>query len=114
MKQILVDPYIRKAKLVKIVDGDTIDVLVDLGFNTYRKIRLRLSRVNTKEMKNGGKIWKEFTQNWFANNVDVVIKTNKDRKDKWSRYLAEVFINDRSLVDDLIVAGCPLYKKAGT
>ena len=37
------------AKVVKVVDGDTVDLLIDLGFNISTKIRGRLANVNTPE-----------------------------------------------------------------
>lgn len=39
------------SKVIKIVDGDTIDVLVDLGFNIHIKTRVRLSGINAPESR---------------------------------------------------------------
>jgi micrococcal nuclease len=44
------DNYIRKAKCINVVDGDTIDVDIDLGFYTSIRQRFRLLRVNTPEV----------------------------------------------------------------
>ena len=41
--------YNYKAKVVKVVDGDTVDLLIDLGFNISTKIRGRLADVDTPE-----------------------------------------------------------------
>lgn len=43
------DNYTRVAEVQKIVDGDTIDVLVYCGFRRYSSERLRLARINTPE-----------------------------------------------------------------
>ena len=40
-----------KAKIIKVVDGDTVDAMVDLGFSIYRKIRIRLYGVNAPESR---------------------------------------------------------------
>ena len=43
--------YEYKCELIKVVDGDTIDVLIDVGFSTYRKERVRLYGINTPECR---------------------------------------------------------------
>ena len=43
--------YTYKAKLVKVVDGDTIDVTIDLGFDVSVKKRIRLVGINTPECR---------------------------------------------------------------
>ena len=39
------------AKLIKVVDGDTIDAMVDLGFNTFKKVRIRMHGINAPESR---------------------------------------------------------------
>ena len=43
--------YIYKAKCERVVDGDTIDANIDLGFDTWKKIRIRLVGVNAAESR---------------------------------------------------------------
>ena len=43
--------YIYKAKCERVVDGDTIDAIIDLGFDTWKKIRIRLVGVNAAESR---------------------------------------------------------------
>jgi micrococcal nuclease len=38
-------------KILKVIDGDTVDVLVDLGFHTYLEKRVRLSGINAPEIR---------------------------------------------------------------
>jgi len=45
------DKYIYRAKLDRVVDGDTIDALIDLGFNTHVKKRIRFMGVDTWESR---------------------------------------------------------------
>lgn len=40
-----------KAKVVRVVDGDTVDALVDLGFDIHKKIRIRMVGINTPESR---------------------------------------------------------------
>ena len=44
--------YFYHGEIKKVIDGDTVDVLLDLGFSTFRLVRCRLARVNTPELKN--------------------------------------------------------------
>ena len=43
--------YIYNAKLDRVVDGDTVDATVDLGFDTWKHIRVRLVGINTPETR---------------------------------------------------------------
>ena len=43
--------FIYNAKCLKVVDGDTVDATVDLGFDTWKKIRIRLVGINTPETR---------------------------------------------------------------
>ncbi len=84
--------YEYRAHCTKVVDGDTIDVTVDLGFDVLHKMRLRLAGVNTPERGQPG-----YTEagNEVRNLIldrDVIIRTEKDRQEKYGRYLAEILI----------------------
>ncbi len=43
--------YEYKAKCLKVVDGDTVDILADLGFSVWKKIRVRLDGINAPESR---------------------------------------------------------------
>ena len=43
--------YIYNAKLDRVVDGDTVDALVDLGFDTWKKVRIRMHGMNAPESR---------------------------------------------------------------
>jgi micrococcal nuclease len=40
-----------EAKVLRVVDGDTIDALIDLGFDIHKKIRIRMVGINTPESR---------------------------------------------------------------
>lgn len=40
-----------KAKITRVIDGDTVDAMIDLGFSVHRKIRIRLHGINTPESR---------------------------------------------------------------
>lgn len=105
--------YKYKCKLVRVVDGDTADVLIDLGFDTWRKSRLRFKGVDTwekrtrdKEEKIKGIAASAFTQKYLEmNEGNFVIQSYG--KGKYGRVLAEIFIEgeDKSLNQLLIENG---------
>ena len=84
--------YEYRAKVVRVIDGDTVDFLVDLGFKISFKIRTRLMGVNTPER---GKVdFKKATvmlENLMLSKADEdgynIIKTNKDKTGKYGRWL---------------------------
>ena len=43
--------YTYHAEVLRVVDGDTVDVLIDVGFSTFRKERVRLYGINTPETR---------------------------------------------------------------
>ena len=43
--------YTYEAKVLKVVDGDTIDALIDLGFDMHKSIRVRLVGINSPESR---------------------------------------------------------------
>ena len=85
-------------KLVKVVDGDTIDVHIDLGFGVWlRNQRIRMMGIDTPESrtrdleeKKFGLLAKDKLQTLLANGK--VIKTFKDAKGKFGRILADVIV----------------------
>ena len=98
--------YNYKAKLIRCVDGDTVDLMVDLGFDMWHKIRVRLEGINTPESrtrdlkeKELGLQAKKFTEN-FLKGKEIVVHTNK--QGKFGRYLANLTVNGVDLGKSLI------------
>jgi micrococcal nuclease len=92
--------YTYKGRVIKVVDGDTLDVEIDLGFDIKHNIRVRLLNVHAPEIhsvKRGSEEYirgmeaKEKVDQWVASNPEVRILTVKDKKEKFGRYLAEVW-----------------------
>lgn len=109
----LKNPYIYQAQLVKVVDGDTIDVDVDLGFQIRQKIRLRLAGIDTPEVRGAereaGLKSKDFVQKQLEAAGSIFVETRKTGK--YGRYIAEVFYApannqpERSLNQELLELG---------
>lgn len=89
------------ATVLGVVDGDTIDLMIDLGFKIHHKIRVRLFGVNTPESrtkdlneKELGLKAKSFTQDWLTNHKWVFVNTIPDKNDKYGRVLAKIYSSD--------------------
>ncbi len=84
--------YVYKAKVAAISDGDTITVLVDLGFNVWTHRKLRLLDVYAAEKKTpNGPLHTEALTKLIPLDSQVIIKTTKDRTDRYGRIVAEVW-----------------------
>lgn len=81
------------AKVVHVVDGDTLDVMVDLGFHIFVIKRLRLARINCPEKNtiNGLKA-KEEVEGLLLPGTTVTFKSTK--LDKYGRSIAEIWYKD--------------------
>ena len=101
--------YEYKCKLVKVVDGDTVDVDIDLGFGVWlQNQRIRMygidapeSRTSDKVEKVYGMAAKDFVIKW-TNAGDLVLKTFKDGKGKYGRILGELWYNDVNINQRMI------------
>ena len=100
------DPYIYRIKSVlKVVDGDTIDASIDLGFDISLEKRIRLAGVDTPESrttdvneKKLGLEVKEWLKKKLEGQTDVIVKTElPDSTEKYGRILGHLFIGDNEV-----------------
>jgi endonuclease YncB( thermonuclease family) len=79
-------------QIVKVVDGDTIDCRLDLGFGVYKTERIRLARINAPEMSTKeGKASKQWLVDLLPEGTEVSVETHKS--DIYGRYIGEVIFN---------------------
>lgn len=92
------DLYVFKAYCTYVVDGDTVDLQIDLGFDISIKKRVRLLRIDTPERgKEGFTEAKLFVATWLLNK-ECFVQTYKN--DNFGRYLAEIYlIKDDELIN---------------
>jgi micrococcal nuclease len=88
--------YIYKAELIRVVDGDTVDLMIDLGFDTFRRERFRLYGVDAPEMDTTAgkeaKAWlRETLQTLEAIYVQTIQLSTKAKRDKYGRFLAVLY-----------------------
>ena len=101
--------YEYNCKVVKVVDGDTVDVDIDLGFGVWlRKQRVRLVGIDTPESrtkdlqeKKYGLAAKEFLTKWVTSG-GVTLKTFKVKRGKFGRILGELWCFNTNVNEKMI------------
>ena len=118
------DPYIYRIKSVlKVVDGDTIDASIDLGFDISLSKRIRLAGIDAPESRTTnlkekalGLESKEWLKKALEGAKDILIKTEKpDSTEKYGRIIGHLFINgqETSLNNQMIDEGYALAYEGG-
>jgi len=88
------DLYTYRAFVVRVLDGDTIEVVVDLGFGVRSTQVLRLRGIDCPELvSREGKEAKAFVEKLLPPSSQILIKTTKS--DKYDRYLVDVWPNSK-------------------
>lgn len=117
------NPYIYKiSSIVNVVDGDTIDAIIDLGFNILLKKRIRLSGIDTPESrttniaeKTLGLQAKEWLKKQLEGQTNILIYTElPDSTEKYGRILGKLYVNDICLNERMIVEGYAWKYDGGT
>lgn len=97
--------YEYRCKILRIVDGDTVDVDIDLGFGIWmHKERIRIMGIDTPESrtrdlveKQFGLAAKQFLKDLMPIGSQQIIKTQKDKTGKFGRILGDFILEDRLL-----------------
>lgn len=115
--------YNYKAKVVKVVDGDTVDVVMELGFDISYSARVRLLGINTPESrtkdlveKAAGLEAKDFVVQWLEDRDNIVIlSTQLDGKGKFGRVLGMICDKDTEEVlnETLVKEGHAVHYDGG-
>jgi micrococcal nuclease len=119
------DPYIYRIKqITRVIDGDTIDADIDLGFDISLSKRIRLAAVDTPESRTSDANEKKYgleSKEWLKHKVEnaknILIKTElPDSTEKYGRIIGHLFINDqeKSLNDQMITEGYAWTYDGGT
>lgn len=112
--------YHYHARVTEVYDGDTVTADIDLGMHTWlRGEKLRLYRINAPEMRGEDKARGEKARDFLRSlvlNRDVVLKTISDRREKYGRYLAEIWLLDEhgawlNVNDTMVRVGHAQYKQ---
>ena len=101
-------------EILRVVDGDTVDVRIDLGFDVWHKCRVRLmginapeSRTRDKEEKERGLAAKDWLKEQFKNmeSMDMKVELQSHGKGKFGRILGEFFCNDVNINKQMVSSG---------
>jgi len=91
--------YNYKAKIVRVVDGDTVDAMIDLGFSIHCKQRIRLYGINAPESRTRDKVEKaaglaataRLKELLRGSKNECVVCTKLDKKGKYGRLLGSLY-----------------------
>jgi micrococcal nuclease len=88
--------YIYKAELVRVVDGDTVELMIDLGFSQFTRQTMRLYGIDAPEMRTAeGKAAKAWLWNALQPLETIYVQTiqlsTKAKRDKYGRFLAVLY-----------------------
>lgn len=119
------DPYIYRIREIhKVVDGDTIDADIDLGFDISLTKRIRLAGIDTPESRTKDEYEKKLgleSKEWLKNRLqfakDIIIKTElPDSTEKYGRIIGHLYINGEatSLNNQMIAEGYAWEYSGGT
>ena len=115
------DKHIYSAKLVRVVDGDTADAMIDLGFNVWVKNRIRFmgvdaweSRTRNLEEKEKGLAAKAYVKDLLENSDEGKFLLKSHGVGKYGRVLGELFVkgNEKS-VNELLKENGHAYEYHG-
>ena len=110
--------YEYKCKILRVVDGDTVDVDIDLGFGVWmHRERVRMMGIDTPESRTRDKVEKKFGLASKARLKDLlpigsiqvlkteIDKSGEDKKGKFGRILGDFLVDDKKCTDILIKEG---------
>ena len=105
------DPFIYKCVIQRIVDGDTVDVNIDLGFGIWKKKeRVRIAGIDTPEKRTRDKVEKIFglaatekAHTLIPEGSNQIIRTRRDRAGKYGRTMGDFVLEDGRLYTDIMV-----------
>lgn len=103
--------YCYRATVLRVVDGDTIDVMLDLGFSVSLKERIRFYGINAPESRTRdadekvrGLAAKAFVILWTEAHADeITIRTRIDKRGKFGRILGEIINAAGVCLNDLMI-----------
>ena len=111
--------YVYKCKVTRVVDGDTVDADIDLGFNLVHRDRIRMVGIDTPESRTRNKVEKALglaskarlkalissaeSLGGKRGKKNIYLQTSKDGKGKFGRILGTIWVNGEN-VNDILIA----------
>ena len=110
-QQHIQDPFLYKCVIQRIVDGDTVDVNIDLGFGIWLyKERVRIAGIDTPEKRTRDKVEKVFglaatakAHTLIPEGSNCIIRTRRDKAGKYGRTMGDFVLEDGTLYTDVMI-----------
>ena len=103
------DQFVRRAELVRVIDGDTLRLRIDQGFGSTLLHNVRLSEVDAPEPRGveslAGKFVTSQVLDFFGEQTSLIIHSKEFKLGKWGRCIAEAWLGDVSLNRWLLESG---------
>lgn len=98
--------YEYRAKVIRVVDADTFHLDVDLGCEVRILLTVRLADVNAPEARTiEGTAATAWVKEILPPGTAITLRTIKDRKERYGRYLGVILLGDLNLGDELVRLG---------
>lgn len=97
--------YEYAARLIRVVDGDTVDLELDLGLDIRFRQRVRLYGLNAPEHGSpAGEAATTFVRAWFEDVGELfLVQTRKDKREKYGRYLGVILSPSMHSLNDALI-----------
>lgn len=103
--------YNYKCKVLRVIDGDTVEVDVDLGFSTWKKVTLRLDLIDAPETRTkdleekvkGIEATEFLTKLLFEDNPEGIVFIESNRVDDFGRSIAQIFTPIGNKVNSILL-----------
>ncbi len=103
--------YRYSALVLRVVDGDTLDAEINLGFYTKITKRFRMAKINAPELKGESAVAGAATKEWLKNRIEgktILLDTHKG-EDKYGRWICfafdELCLDDKSINEEMVELG---------
>lgn len=98
--------YEYRARAIRVLDGDTIHAELDLGLDVRIRLTLRLHGIDAPELREeGGHEARDYLNAALLGVDTFTVRTVKDRREKYGRYLADIFVADRHINANMVTLG---------
>jgi micrococcal nuclease len=107
--------FVYSARITKVYDGDTLTADIDIGFHVWvKKEKLRLYGIDAPEVRGKSRPEGLISRDWLRKrllNKDVTIKTLRDKKGKYGRYIATIYIDGVNVNEELVSKGLAVFSQ---
>lgn len=105
--------YEYRAQITRVIDGDTVEAEIDLGFHVTFTVTLRLAGINAPETKGterprglaATRYLDSLITDLTGSTRELTVRTQKDVTEKYGRYLAVLMVGDVNLNDRMLADG---------